>query len=91
MAAYVELTKPGITAFVTITAIAGYLMAALPAASTAAILHLALGVALSTSGALALNQYIERVPDGLMIRTRARPVPRDASRPAGPRSSAGSS
>ncbi len=75
LAAYVELTKPGITVFVGVTAIAGYLMAALPAASSAAILHLALGVTLSTAGALALNQYIERVPDGLMIRTRTRPVP----------------
>lgn len=75
LAAYVELTKPGITVFVMVTAIAGYLMAALPAASAAAIFHLALGVALSTAGALALNQYIERVPDGLMIRTQARPIP----------------
>jgi len=37
IAAHVELTKPGITVFVTVTAIAGYLMAALPAASSAAI------------------------------------------------------
>lgn len=75
IAAYVELVKPGITVFVTVTAIAGYLMAALPAVSSTAIFHVALGVALSTAGALALNQYIERVPDGLMIRTKTRPVP----------------
>ena len=73
--AYLELTKPGITLFVAVTAGAGYLMAALPAASPARIAHLVLGVALATAGALALNQYLERGPDGLMIRTRPRPIP----------------
>lgn len=73
--AYIELTKPGITLFVAVTAAAGYLVAALPAAQPARILHLALGIVLSTAGALALNQYLERGPDSLMIRTRPRPVP----------------
>lgn len=73
--AYLELTKPGITLFVAVTALAGYLVAALPAAIPARILHLVLGVVLSTAGALALNQYLERGPDSLMIRTRPRPVP----------------
>ncbi|MDE2676659.1 MAG: heme o synthase [Gemmatimonadota bacterium] len=73
--AYLELTKPGITLFVAVTALAGYLVAALPAAIPARILHLVLGVVLSTAGALALNQYLERGPDTLMIRTRPRPVP----------------
>ena len=76
IAAYLELTKPGITLFVAVTAVAGYLVAALPAAIVPArIFHLALGVVLSTAGALALNQYLERGPDSLMIRTRPRPVP----------------
>lgn len=73
--AYLELAKPGITLFVAVTAAAGYLVAALPAAIPARILHLALGIVLSTAGALALNQYLERGPDSLMIRTRPRPVP----------------
>lgn len=73
--AYLELTKPGITLFVAVTALAGYLVAALPAAIPARLLHLALGIVLSTAGALALNQYLERGPDSLMIRTRPRPVP----------------
>ncbi len=79
--AYLELTKPGITLFVAVTAAAGYLMAALPAAIPARILHLALGVMLATAGALALNQYLERGPDSLMIRTRPRPVPSGRIRP----------
>lgn len=73
--AYVELAKPGITFFVAVTSAAGYLMAAAPAPAIADLLHLTFGVMLSTAGALALNQYLEREPDSLMIRTRARPVP----------------
>ena len=82
IAAYVELTKPGIAVFVTVTAVAGYLMAALPAPSATTIFHLILGVGLGTAGALALNQYLERAPDGLMIRTRTRPVPSGRVPPA---------
>lgn len=73
--AYLELTKPGITFFVAVTAAAGYLMAAIPAIDVAALLHLVLGITLSTAGSLALNQYLEREPDGAMLRTRGRPVP----------------
>ena len=73
--AYIELTKPGITFFVAVTSGAGYLMASLPVLAIADLLHLTLGVTLSTAGALALNQYLEREPDSLMIRTRPRPVP----------------
>lgn len=73
--AYLELTKPGITIFVAVTAVAGYLMAAIPAVHLAALLHLVVGITLSTAGSLALNQYLERKPDGAMLRTRGRPVP----------------
>ena len=73
--AYLELTKPGITFFVAVTAVAGYLMAAIPAADLFALLHLVVGITLSTAGSLALNQYLEREPDSVMLRTRGRPVP----------------
>ncbi len=73
--AYIELTKPGITFFVSVTSAAGYLIASVPVPAIADLLHLTLGVMLSTAGALALNQYLEREPDSLMIRTRSRPVP----------------
>lgn len=72
---YLELTKPGITFFVAVTSAAGYLMASLPSVGFTDLFHLTLGVVLSTAGALALNQYLERGPDSLMIRTRPRPVP----------------
>lgn len=73
--AYLELTKPGITVFVAVTAAAGYLVAAIPAVRLGALLHLLLGITLSTAGSLALNQYLERAPDGVMLRTKGRPVP----------------
>ena len=82
---HIELAKPGITFFVAVTAAAGYVVAvlsggaaaefALSGAAIGPLCHLVLGVVLASAGALALNQYIERVPDGLMIRTRLRPIP----------------
>ena len=75
VAAYLELTKPGITIFVAVTAVAGYLMAAIPAVDLSTLLHLVVGITLGTAGSLALNQYLEREPDGAMLRTRGRPVP----------------
>ena len=73
--AYLELTKPGITLFVAVTAAAGYVIAALPAVLLPTLFHLVAGITLSTAGSLALNQYLEREPDGVMMRTRGRPVP----------------
>ena len=73
--AYLELTKPGITFFVAVTAVTGYIMASTPAVLLAELFHLAVGITLSTAGSLALNQYLERQPDGVMLRTRGRPVP----------------
>jgi len=73
--AYLELTKPGITVFVAVTAAAGYLMASLPTVLVPSLFHLVAGITLSTAGSLALNQYLERQPDGVMLRTRGRPVP----------------
>lgn len=39
------------------------------------VLHTLLGTVLATAGALALNQYIERDVDAVMVRTRSRPLP----------------
>lgn len=75
MGAFIELTKPGITVFVTVTAAASYVLAAAPSVSLALLFHVCLGTGLATAGALALNQYLEREPDALMIRTRTRPIP----------------
>lgn len=40
------------------------------------LLHLVLGIGIAGSGALALNQYMERASDQLMERTKDRPLPK---------------
>jgi heme o synthase len=73
--AWLELTKPGITVFIGVTAAAGFVTAlggwGMP-------LRLAVTVAatmLMSAGAAALNQVFERRWDALMVRTASRPVP----------------
>lgn len=71
---FVELSKPRITAMVLLTAAGGLWLAPvkIPASSVALAL---LGIVLVVSGANALNMYIERDLDGLMKRTKNRPLP----------------
>jgi protoheme IX farnesyltransferase len=73
--AYFELTKPGITAYVMITAGVSAAVAAAGRPGLMTVLHAALGTGLATGGALALNQYAERDVDAVMTRTRGRPLP----------------
>jgi protoheme IX farnesyltransferase len=73
-AAY-ELTKPGITAYVMITAGVSAYVASGGRVGLLAAFHAVLGTGLSTAGALALNQYVEREVDARMVRTRHRPLP----------------
>lgn len=88
LASLVELTKPGITRLVTITAAVGFAMAwmisrhAAPADSKVepwSLLWLGLatilGTVLSSAGAGALNEWWERDRDARMRRTRGRPIP----------------
>jgi len=72
---YVELTKPGITVYVVMLALACSYVAARGQISWALLGHVALGVGLATAGALALNQFIEREVDARMRRTQRRPIP----------------
>lgn len=83
-AAYLELTKPGITIYVMVSAGASFYVAANGAPSFARLLHAIVGTGAATAGALALNQVMERAPDALMERTRTRPLPsgRVAAAPA---------
>jgi protoheme IX farnesyltransferase len=72
--AYLELTKPRITALVVFTRAAGlWLAPALPP------LHVVLitvaGTAMSVAAANVLNMYLERDTDALMPRTMRRPLP----------------
>jgi heme o synthase len=80
-AAY-DLTKPGITAYVMITAGVSAYVASRGTVGLATAFHAILGTGLSTAGALALNQYVEREIDAVMVRTRHRPLPSRRLTPA---------
>jgi heme o synthase len=73
--AYYELTKPGITGYVMITAGASAFVAARGDLTLATAVHVMVGVGIATAGALSLNQYVEREADAIMHRTKGRPLP----------------
>ena len=75
LAAYSELTKPRITFLVSLTAAAGFCVGSAGGLDYLRLLHMSVGIALLSSGLSALNQYIERDLDGLMRRTKGRPLP----------------
>jgi protoheme IX farnesyltransferase len=73
--AYYELTKPGITGYVMISAGVAAYVAAKGQLDMAVAIFTMVGTGLATAGALALNQYVERAVDGIMLRTLDRPLP----------------
>ena len=80
--AYYELTKPGIAGYVMITAgVAAFVGSGGRLDLLVAVLTM-VGTGLATAGALALNQYVEREVDGIMVRTRERPIPSGRVRPS---------
>jgi len=72
---YVTLAKPRLNMLVVATTLAGYYMATPHGLGWALLLHTLVGTALVASGASAFNQLLEIEADGLMRRTRARPLP----------------
>jgi heme o synthase len=79
--AYYELTKPGIAAFVMITAGVAYYVGAAGDAAFVPVFHTLFGTVVATAGALALNQFLERKVDATMRRTARRPLPSGRLRP----------
>lgn len=79
--AYYELTKPGITQMVVLTAAAGYYLAVgdnhyfTSVGNILRFLLAMVGTALISAGSCALNQYLERQDDARMNRTKSRPIP----------------
>lgn len=73
--AYYELTKPGIAGYVTVTAGVSAFVATRGHLELGLALHTMAGTGVATAGALALNQYVERGVDAVMVRTRNRPIP----------------
>lgn len=83
VAAFVELTKPGIVRMVVLTAGAGFLLATASGhpLDGVLLLHTLFGMALAASGACGLNEYVEWEADARMRRTAGRPVPSGRMRP----------
>ncbi len=75
VAAYYELTKPGIAIFVMLSAGVSFFLASGARIAFAPLLHTLFGTGVATAGALALNHFLERESDALMKRTRHRPLP----------------
>jgi len=79
---YHELTKPGITLFVGLSAAAGYALAARNGMDARTLLCATAATMLMSGGAAALNQVAERDVDRIMQRTRGRPLPAGIITPA---------
>jgi heme o synthase len=69
------LTKPRVTLLVLITTLIGFHLGTRGPTDLALLLHTVMGTALVASGAAAINQVMEQRIDGLMRRTRLRPLP----------------
>lgn len=72
------LTKPGITLTVLISMLMGFVMASVVIMSSidwVLMIHAIIGTYLIAAGTAAHNQFLERSLDGLMNRTKARPLP----------------
>jgi protoheme IX farnesyltransferase len=72
---YMELAKLRLNFLVLVTTVVGYAMARPNWADWRLLLHTLLGTALTAAAASILNQYLERSYDGLMNRTKRRPLP----------------
>jgi protoheme IX farnesyltransferase len=80
--AYLELTKPRIVSLVLFTGLPALILAGGRAPSTRALWGALVGIVLSAASAAAFNHYFDRDIDGLMVRTRTRPLPAGALPPA---------
>ena len=75
LADYVALTKPPIILLLLVTALGGMFLAAEGVPPLRVTLFLMLGGAAAAGGASAINHYLDRDIDSLMVRTRRRPLP----------------
>src|SRR5438552_1201098 len=75
IADYVALTKPRLNVLVVATSAAGFYLGASAPIDPVSFVATVVGTTLVASGAAALNQVYERHTDGLMQRTRLRPIP----------------
>jgi heme o synthase len=72
---FIELAKPRLNLLVVASALAGYMMGGGETSRVVELVCLLIGTGLVAGGASAFNQVLERQADGLMRRTRLRPLP----------------
>lgn len=80
--AYLELTKPRVTALILVVAWAGFWCASGGLPDRGLLLVTMAGLALLASGMFALNHFMERDLDALMQRTQSRPLPSGRLKPS---------
>lgn len=78
---YLVLTKPRITLMVLLTALGGWWAALREWGDPLTLVAMLAGTTLTAAGASALNMVLERFTDGLMDRTRRRPLPAGRMQP----------
>jgi len=81
VADFSELVKARLTLLVLLTTAVGFYLGAEEPINYLGLFHVVFGTAAAAAGAAALNQWWERKLDGLMHRTRMRPVPAGRMRP----------
>jgi protoheme IX farnesyltransferase len=79
---YTRVMKPGIIVLLLVTTLGAMLIAGAGWPSLPLVLATLLGGALASGGASALNCYLDRDIDGVMARTRKRPIPTGHLTPA---------
>jgi len=75
VADFFELAKPRVVLMVLITAFVGFYVGSEEIPNYLRLFQMLVGTALAAGGTLALNQFLERETDGMMERTRRRPLP----------------
>jgi len=73
--AYVDLAKPRVVVMIVLTTLVGFYLGSRAPTDYWLALHTLASTALAAAGTLALNQYLERDLDAMMLRTRSRPLP----------------
>ena len=79
---YLNLAKARVVVMVLAVTMAGFYMGTVGELDWQRLCHLLIGTALVAGGTLALNAYIERAEDALMLRTQSRPLPTGRIQPA---------
>ena len=72
---YITLTKPRLLSSVLFSTVLGFVLPEDSVITVLPLLYLLLGTALTGAGAHVLNQWMEKVPDSKMSRTKNRPLP----------------